>query len=145
MRAAATMRATTILFLVAAGSHSASGAYAFTSDPFLLARAPQQPPAAMESSLSCSRSACSLSMGVSSGSAKGAGPDRGRSSGVFTPSWLGKNGSFLGIRWESGYLRRSLERCSSVAPLMPDGGLSPCVIKVLGVGGGGSNAVSQRD
>ena len=26
--------------------------------------------------------------------------------------------------------------------LMPDGGLSPCVIKVLGVGGGGSNAVS---
>jgi hypothetical protein len=26
--------------------------------------------------------------------------------------------------------------------LMPDGGLSPCVIRVLGVGGGGCNAVS---
>lgn len=31
---------------------------------------------------------------------------------------------------------------SSMNALMPDGGLSPCVIKVLGVGGGGSNAVS---
>ena len=30
---------------------------------------------------------------------------------------------------------------SSVEPLMPDGGLSPCVIRVLGVGGGGCNAV----
>ena len=30
---------------------------------------------------------------------------------------------------------------SSPTALMPDGGLSPCVIKVLGVGGGGSNAV----
>ena len=29
----------------------------------------------------------------------------------------------------------------SATALMPDGGLSPCVIKVLGVGGGGSNAV----
>ncbi|KAL7578231.1 hypothetical protein ACA910_012653 [Epithemia clementina (nom. ined.)] len=27
--------------------------------------------------------------------------------------------------------------------LMPDGGLSPCVIKVIGVGGGGSNAVDR--
>jgi hypothetical protein len=30
---------------------------------------------------------------------------------------------------------------SQVQPLMPDGGLSPCVIRVLGVGGGGCNAV----
>lgn len=30
---------------------------------------------------------------------------------------------------------------SSVEALMPDGGLSPCVIRVLGVGGGGCNAV----
>ena len=58
------------------------------------------------------------------------------------PRKYGKNGTFLGIRRESGYLRRSMEQGSSVAPLMPDGGLSPCVIKVLGVGGGGSNAVS---
>jgi hypothetical protein len=27
--------------------------------------------------------------------------------------------------------------------IMPDGGLSPCVIKVIGVGGGGSNAVDR--
>jgi len=27
------------------------------------------------------------------------------------------------------------------AVLMPDGGVSPCVIRVLGVGGGGCNAV----
>merc|ERR1719183_1180580 len=32
---------------------------------------------------------------------------------------------------------------SSPTALMPDGGLSPCVIKVLGVGGGGSNAVDR--
>lgn len=31
----------------------------------------------------------------------------------------------------------------SSTPLMPDGGLSPCVIKVIGVGGGGSNAVDR--
>ena len=30
---------------------------------------------------------------------------------------------------------------SVAQPLMPDGGLSPCVIRVLGVGGGGCNAV----
>jgi cell division protein FtsZ len=27
--------------------------------------------------------------------------------------------------------------------LMPDGGLNPCVIKVIGVGGGGCNAVDR--
>jgi len=32
---------------------------------------------------------------------------------------------------------------NSATALMPDGGLSPCVIKVLGVGGGGSNAVDR--
>lgn len=74
-------------------------------------------------------------------------------------------GTFLGIRREKGFLRRSLEnnsldyasltqrhapaqssstvQSSTVTPLMPDGGLSPCVIKVLGVGGGGTNAVDR--
>jgi hypothetical protein len=28
--------------------------------------------------------------------------------------------------------------------LMPDGGVSPCVIRVLGIGGGGCNAVSTQ-
>lgn len=66
------------------------------------------------------------------------------------PQSLGRNRSFLGIRRESGVMRRlmdqqkqqSTELGSSMNALMPDGGLSPCVIKVLGVGGGGSNAVS---
>jgi len=64
----------------------------------------------------------------------------------------GGRGTFLGIRREKGFIRRSLEtsdtttstsQSSSVTPLIPDGGLSPCVIKVLGVGGGGTNAVDR--
>ena len=73
------------------------------------------------------------------------------------PRSLGPNRAFLGVRRESGVLRRMMEAqgdqrtsaqrvgtalSSSATALMPDGGLSPCVIKVLGVGGGGSNAVS---
>ena len=97
-------------------------------------------PTAFSSSRSSSRPASSLTMGK-------AGENslvdlEGSSNGDEGPRKYGKNGTFLGIRRESGYLRRSMEQGSSVAPLMPDGGLSPCVIKVLGVGGGGSNAVS---
>lgn len=43
--------------------------------------------------------------------------------------------TFLGFRNVKDPLQ------SSAQPLMPDGGLSPCVIRVLGVGGGGCNAV----
>ena len=74
------------------------------------------------------------------------------------PRSLGPKRAFLGIRRESGAVRRLLKEqqsllsqrvgtttttalSSSPSALMPDGGLSPCVIKVLGVGGGGSNAV----
>ena len=76
------------------------------------------------------------------------------------PRALGPKRTFLGLRRESGIMRRmSMEQqsqqqsagtsttttttalASSATALMPDGGLSPCVIKVLGVGGGGSNAV----
>mmetsp|Transcript_24240 Transcript_24240/g.43707 ORF Transcript_24240/g.43707 Transcript_24240/m.43707 type:complete len:473 (+) Transcript_24240:94-1512(+) len=79
------------------------------------------------------------------------------------PRSLGPKRSFLGMRRESGVMRRmmmeqqqnqqnqqrttmtttSTALSSSTTPLMPDGGLSPCVIKVLGVGGGGSNAVDR--
>jgi len=78
------------------------------------------------------------------------------------PQSLAPNRTFLGMRRESGILRRMTEEMSgstqqqartttksttslSSTPtaLMPDGGLSPCVIKVLGVGGGGSNAVDR--
>jgi len=55
------------------------------------------------------------------------------------PNW--KN---LGIRRKSSSSSSSIsQRSSVVEPLMPDGGLSPCVIKVIGVGGGGSNAVDR--
>lgn len=56
----------------------------------------------------------------------------------------GDKGTFLGIRREKGFVRKnSVAQDSSVSALMPDGGLSPCVIKVLGVGGGGTNAVDR--
>lgn len=81
-----------------------------------------------------------------------------------SPRSLGPKRTFLGVRRESGAMRRMLKQqeslfqqtgtgstavsstslASSPSALMPDGGLSPCVIKVLGVGGGGSNAVSCR-
>mmetsp|Transcript_53808 Transcript_53808/g.64935 ORF Transcript_53808/g.64935 Transcript_53808/m.64935 type:complete len:396 (+) Transcript_53808:227-1414(+) len=38
---------------------------------------------------------------------------------------------------------RPTPKLFSFNPLMPDGGISPCVIKVIGVGGGGSNAVDR--
>eukprot|EP00956_Cyclotella_meneghiniana_P015789 scaffold24534_cov75-Cyclotella_meneghiniana.AAC.4 len=84
-----------------------------------------------------------------------------------SPQNIGRNRSFLGIRRESGVVRRLMDQQqrqqpqqqkqlqgknnqrdnvalgSSMNALMPDGGLSPCVIKVLGVGGGGSNAVDR--
>jgi len=60
------------------------------------------------------------------------------------PSPYGNRGTFLGIRREKGFVRKnSVAQDSSVSALMPDGGLSPCVIKVLGVGGGGTNAVDR--
>jgi cell division protein FtsZ len=40
-------------------------------------------------------------------------------------------------------LRRRTALSSSDRALIPDGGLSPCIIKVVGVGGGGCNAVDR--
>ena len=55
---------------------------------------------------------------------------------------------FTGFRHGSNGLSQSDNSVSSNTrlgdgALMPDGGLSPCVIKVIGVGGGGSNAVDR--
>lgn len=47
---------------------------------------------------------------------------------------------FTGIRQRNGSPLQSYEGAGAV---MPDGGLSPCVIKVIGVGGGGCNAVDR--
>lgn len=49
-------------------------------------------------------------------------------------------GAFLGFRNTKDV--PGFHRAMSLDPLMPEGGLSPCVIRVLGVGGGGCNAVS---
>ena len=46
-------------------------------------------------------------------------------------------GTFLGFR----NVKDVKPLQSQSTALMPDGGLSPCVIRVLGVGGGGCNAV----
>ncbi len=53
--------------------------------------------------------------------------------------WKPERGQFIGIRRNSN-TARSMNDDGAV---MPDGGLSPCIIKVVGVGGGGCNAVSQ--
>ncbi len=76
--------------------------------------------------------------------------DSSSSSSSPDPNYF-KKGTFLGIRREKGFMRRTLDSIkpsqtaskSQVTPLIPDGGLSPCVIKVLGVGGGGTNAVDR--
>jgi cell division protein FtsZ len=74
-------------------------------------------------------------------------------------NWTPHTGSYLGLhkRHADGSITRlSPTQQSSISKListtalhqtisavMPDGGLSPCVIKVIGVGGGGSNAVDR--
>lgn len=50
-------------------------------------------------------------------------------------------GTFLGFRNTKDVPGMKTALQSSETMLMPDGGLSPCVIRVLGVGGGGCNAV----
>jgi hypothetical protein len=59
-----------------------------------------------------------------------------------------ERGTFLGFRkivrpskGSTSFSTTSLTSTTAGAALMPDGGLSPCVIRVLGVGGAGCNAV----
>jgi cell division protein FtsZ len=52
--------------------------------------------------------------------------------------WTPPRGTFAGIRRVSSQTKMNM----SDGAVMPDGGLSPCIIKVVGVGGGGCNAVS---
>ena len=57
--------------------------------------------------------------------------------------WRPERGSFAGLRRKdraTGTILPMYE--DDTGAIMPDGGLSPCVIKVIGVGGGGCNAVS---
>lgn len=63
--------------------------------------------------------------------------------------WQPERGSFAGIRRHRRSTNASGSRTalsmigSPVDAVIPDGGLSPCVIKVVGVGGGGCNAVDR--
>jgi cell division protein FtsZ len=50
-----------------------------------------------------------------------------------------ERGSFVGITHRSSNSKTAL----MAAAIIPDGGLSPCIIKVIGVGGGGCNAVDR--
>jgi len=60
-------------------------------------------------------------------------------------------GTFLGFRQVHDFKTQAAEKGSvtttalnsEMSALIPDGGLSPCVIRVLGVGGGGCNDVSE--
>jgi cell division protein FtsZ len=55
-------------------------------------------------------------------------------------------GTFLGFRNVKDLpqqQQQDIKLSSSYQALMPEGGLSPCVIRVLGVGGGGCNAVDR--
>ena len=89
-----------------------------------------------------------LSMKLPSGSAGGSSDDLISSR---NPQKIGNGrGTFLGFRSVHDFKKQALEKGSvtttalnsEVSALIPDGGLSPCVIRVLGVGGGGCNAVS---
>jgi hypothetical protein len=56
---------------------------------------------------------------------------------------LPANWKFTGIRRRRHRPTTSTSHNMVDGAIMPDGGLSPCVIKVIGVGGGGSNAVDR--
>ena len=72
-------------------------------------------------------------------------PQDQEDSGEFSLSNLPKTWTFSGMRKRQSDLKSSMHYPDDInnidGALMPDGGLSPCVIKVIGVGGGGSNAV----
>ena len=58
--------------------------------------------------------------------------------------WQPSFGTFSGLkrRSQDGRMNTVRSMSDTSGAIMPDGGLSPCIIKVVGVGGGGCNAVS---
>ena len=70
----------------------------------------------------------------------GAGTGTGTGAGLGKRGMTGAAGSGTG---RDVSLRSQSDGGSPAGAVMPDGGLSPCVIKVVGVGGGGCNAVSR--
>lgn len=59
--------------------------------------------------------------------------------------WQPSRGSFSGLkrRHHDGNVSTVRNMSDTSGAIMPDGGLSPCIIKVVGVGGGGCNAVDR--
>jgi cell division protein FtsZ len=59
--------------------------------------------------------------------------------------WQPPRGSFTGLkrRHHDGKMNTVRSMADTSGAIMPDGGLSPCIIKVVGVGGGGCNAVDR--
>lgn len=89
----------------------------------------------------------------SSSSSTNSGPFTSLEQSILQSNWKPPGTmKFAGVRRAPG--RTSISTSSSTTTtstslpvmsgaVMPDGGLSPCVIKVIGVGGGGSNAVDR--
>ena len=57
--------------------------------------------------------------------------------------WTPERGAFAGIRRTTPTSKTTALSMMMNAAIIPDGGLSPCIIKVIGVGGGGCNAVDR--
>jgi len=93
---------------------------------------------------SSSSSALFVAFGSSSGAVSGSDDGAETFASAIARGWRPDRGSFAGLRRKdraSGTIRPMYEE--ETGAIMPDGGLSPCVIKVIGVGGGGCNAVDR--
>ena len=71
--------------------------------------------------------------------ANGWKPERGTFAGITRRNTRSKTSS----RSTSNTQLSMIGTTDTTAMMMPDGGLSPCIIKVIGVGGGGCNAVDR--
>ena len=128
--------AVAILALTGLATSSIGSANAFA------APARSVPSVAYSSSSSSSTSALFVAFGSSSGSPSDDGSSETFASAL-ARGWRPERGSFAGLRRKdraTGTILPMYE--DDTGAIMPDGGLSPCVIKVIGVGGGGCNAVS---
>mmetsp|Transcript_630 Transcript_630/g.1318 ORF Transcript_630/g.1318 Transcript_630/m.1318 type:complete len:485 (+) Transcript_630:89-1543(+) len=98
-------------------------------------------------SISSSSSSSSSALFVAFGNSNGSGVEGESFASAIARGWKPERGTFAGLRRKTsgsaGTVRPMYEDDASPGAIMPDGGLSPCVIKVIGVGGGGCNAVDR--
>ena len=128
--------AVAILALTGLATSSIGSANAFV--------APAHSVPSVAASSSSSTSALFVAFGSSGGSSSSSASDDGETfASALARGWRPERGSFAGLRRKdraTGTILPMYE--DDTGAIMPDGGLSPCVIKVIGVGGGGCNAVS---